>query len=48
MLSTIGFVVVLSAAIFVYRAWMPRSMREASLGRMSTQWIAEHRASKTS
>jgi hypothetical protein len=48
MLSTIGFFVLVSAAIFVYRARMLGSMREASLGRMSTQWITEHRASKTS
>jgi hypothetical protein len=47
MLSTIGFFALVSAAIFAYRA-APRSMHEASLGRMSTQWIAEYRASRTS
>jgi len=48
MLSTIGFFAVVSAAIFVYRARAPRSMLQAGLGRMSTQWIAEYRASNTS
>jgi hypothetical protein len=48
MLSTIGFFAVVSAAIFVYLARAPRSMHEASLGRISTPWIAESRASKTS
>jgi hypothetical protein len=49
MLSTIAFFAVVSAAIFVYRGRAPRSVHEASLGRMSsTQWIAEYRASKTS
>ena len=43
MLSTIGFFAVVSAAIFLYR-----SVHEASLGRMSTPWNAEYRASKTS
>ena len=48
MLSTIGFFALVSAAIFVYRGRAPRNMHQASLGRMSTQWIAEYRASKTS
>jgi len=48
MLSTIAFFAVVSAAIFVYRGRAPRSVHEASLRRMSTQWIAEYRASKTS
>jgi hypothetical protein len=48
MLSAIGLLVVLSAAVFVYRALVPRGVHEASLGRMSTQWINEHRSSKTS
>jgi hypothetical protein len=48
MLSAIGVCVVLSAAIFAYKAWIPRRTREASLGRMSSQWIAENRTSKTS
>ena len=48
MLSTIGFFAVVSAAIFVYRGRATRSVHEASLRRMSTQWIAEYRASKIS
>jgi hypothetical protein len=48
MLSAIGFFAVVSAAIFVYLGRAPRSMHEASLGRISTPWIAEYHASKTS
>ena len=48
MLSTIGFFAVVSAAIFIYLGRASRSMHEASLGRMSTPWNAECRASKTS
>jgi hypothetical protein len=48
MLSAIGFFVVLTAAIFAYRSLVPRSVHEAGLGRMSTQWINEHRSSKNS
>ena len=48
MLSTIGFFVVLSTAIFVYRARTTRTAYAADLGRMSTVWIAEHRASRSS
>jgi hypothetical protein len=48
MLSTIGFFAVVTAAIFVYLGRAPRSVHQASLGRMSTHWIAEYRASKAS
>ena len=48
MLSTIGFLVVLSIVIALYRGRARRQAHEANLGRMSTQWIVEHRASKSS
>jgi hypothetical protein len=48
MLFAIGVFVVLSAAIFLfYRAREPRSVPAASLGRMSTQWIAARRTAKS-
>ncbi len=48
MLSIIGVFVALSAVIFLYRARAARSVHEANLGRMSTLWITETRASKSS
>ena len=41
MLLTVGFVVVLSTAILLYRARALRHAHETNLGRMSTRWIAE-------
>ena len=43
MLSAIGFFVVLSTAILLYRVRVPRHAHETKLGRMSTQWIAKNR-----
>jgi len=48
MFLTIGVLVVLSAVIFLYRARAARSVHETNLGRMSPQWIAETRVSKSS
>jgi hypothetical protein len=48
MLFIIGFFVVLSTSILLHRAQTPRHAYEANPGRMSTQWIAEHRASQSS
>jgi hypothetical protein len=49
MVFAIGVFVVLSAALFLfYWARAPRSVPAANLGRMSTQWVAERRASKSS
>ncbi len=44
----IGLFVVLTAAMLLYRARGSRYARDASLGRMSTQWIVEHRNSTSS
>jgi hypothetical protein len=48
MLSGNGFCVALGAATFFSIAPAPRTAYEANPGRMSTQWIAEHRNSKPS
>ena len=45
MLTVIGALLLLSLVIFIYTVQAPRS-NDANMGRMSTQWIAEHRASK--
>jgi hypothetical protein len=45
MLTVIGALLLISLVIFIYTVQAPRS-NDANLGRMSTQWIAEHRASK--
>jgi hypothetical protein len=44
----IGIFVALTAAMLLYWARGPHQTREASLGRMSTQWIVEHRNSTSS
>jgi hypothetical protein len=48
MLLTIGVVVMLSILVFLYWSRTPRHVHEVNLGRMSAQWIAEQRASKSS
>jgi hypothetical protein len=48
MLLAIGVFVLSAAILLVYRAQAPRSVPASNLGRMSTQWIAERRASKSS
>jgi hypothetical protein len=48
MLSTMGVLIVLAAALFIYRERASRRSNQVSLGRMSPQWIAEQRASKQS
>jgi hypothetical protein len=45
MLTAIGALVLPSIVIFIYTVQAPRS-NDGNMGRMSTQWIAEHRASK--
>jgi hypothetical protein len=45
MLTVIGVLLLLSLVIFIYTVQAPRS-NDGNLGRMSTHWIAEHRASK--
>ena len=46
MLFIVGLVIVLYAVVLIYRMVVPRRMNAAPLGRMSEQWLAEHRASQ--
>ena len=45
MLFIVGFVIVLIAVVIVPRMRVPGGVNSASLGWMSEQWLAEHRAS---
>ncbi|HET9265882.1 MAG TPA: hypothetical protein VFO14_22720 [Vicinamibacterales bacterium] len=48
MLLTIGVLVTLTAAMITWGARLSRRVSDASLGWMSEQWLAEHRASNPS
>jgi hypothetical protein len=45
MLFTIAVLVAIGVALIVHRARIARRVNQANLGSMSTQWLAEHRAS---
>jgi hypothetical protein len=45
MLFIVGVVIVLIAVVIIQRRRVPGGVNSASLGSMSAQWLAEHRAS---
>ena len=45
MLFIVGVVIVLIAVVIIQRMRVPSGVNSASLGWMSEQWVAEHRAS---
>ena len=45
MLFTIGVVMVLIAVVIIPRMRVPGGVNSAGLGRMSEQWLAQHRGS---
>ena len=45
MLFIVGVVIVSIAVYMIPRMWVPGGVNSASLGWMSEQWLAEHRAS---
>jgi hypothetical protein len=48
MLFIIGAVVTLTAVLVIARVRVPGGVNAATLGSMSEQWLAEHRASHPS
>lgn len=44
MLLVVGAVIVLIAVVVIRRMRMPGGMHDSTLGWMSEQWLAEHRA----
>ena len=47
MLLIVGLVIVLIAVVIIPRMRVPGGMNASTLGWMSEQWLAEHRASHT-
>lgn len=47
MLLIVGVVIVLIAVVIIQRMRVPDGVNSASLGWMSEQWLAEHRASQS-
>ena len=47
MLLIVGAVIALSAVVIVARVRVPGGVNDGTLGWMSEQWLAEHRASKS-
>lgn len=48
MLSTIAVLIAVGVALIIHKARVARRVNQASLGWMSAQWLAEHRASHLS
>jgi hypothetical protein len=45
MLFIVALIITLIAVLFIPRMRVPGGVNTANLGRMSEQWLAEHRAS---
>jgi hypothetical protein len=46
MLLTLSAFITLTAVLVVTKVWLPAPASLSSLGLMSEQWLAEHRASR--
>jgi hypothetical protein len=48
LLTAIGVLAILGVAEHIYRARLPGRVKQANLGWMSAQWLAQYRASNPS